>query len=83
MKAFDNGCFYSVSVSAVEVEAFKESWPCSGLPDRSIWFQFDKRNDDLVDMRPSNIDGDDALALSRDAQAYGKAKLKIGNGGGQ
>ena len=79
MRAYDNGCFYSVSVSADEVSAFKDQWPCSGLPDdTSLWFQFDKRNGDLVDLRPSNVDGDALLALSHDAQAYGKRKLKLG-----
>ncbi len=77
MKAFDNGCFYSVTVSRREVEAFKDNWPCSNLPDRWIWFQFDKRNGDLVDINPNDIDGEDLLALSHDAQAYGKRKLKL------
>ena len=80
MRYYDNGCFYSVSVSRDEVEAFKASWPCSHLPNKSVWFQFDKRNGDLVDMRPSNLeergaDGSAVLALSQDAQAYGKRKL--------
>ncbi len=74
MRYYDNGCFYSVAVSRAEVEAFKATWPCSGLPDRAIWFQFDKRNGDLVDIRPSDIDGEDLLALSHDAQAYGKRR---------
>ncbi len=79
MKAFDNGCFYSVSVSAAEVENFKSTWPCSGLPGHAIWFQFDKRNGDLVDIKPdsNNFDGPALLALSNDAQAYGKKRLKI------
>jgi hypothetical protein len=76
MKFYDNGCFYSVSVSANEVYAFKQTWPCSRLPEKSIWFQFDKRNDDLVDMKPV-LDGEDVLALSHDAQNYGKKKLAM------
>ena len=83
MKAYDNGCFYSVAVSADEVSAFKASWPCSGMPSqRGIWFQFDKRNGDLVDMKPNNweergADGSAMLALASDAQEYGKRRLQL------
>jgi len=78
VKYHDNGCFHSVTVSRAEVEAFKDTWPCSGLPERSIWFQFDKRNGDLVDMRGvGDYDGPDLLALSQDAQAYAEKTLKI------
>lgn len=82
MKAQDNGCFYSVTVSAREVEDFAERWPCSGLPFKAIWFQFDKRNGDLVDMRPSNweergADGAAVLALADDAQRFAIRKLLI------
>ena len=80
MRFHDNGCFYSVTVTRAEVESFKDQWPCNGLPERAIWFQFDKRNGDLVDMRPSNLeergaDGGAVLALSQDAQAFGKAQI--------
>lgn len=79
MKAHDNGCFYSVSISKQDVEAFKDGWPCSGLPNRAIWAQFDKRNGDLVDIRPdmSRHDGPALLALIQDGQHYAKAKLGI------
>lgn len=77
MKAIDNGCFYSVKVSAREVENFKDSWPCSALPSCAFWFQFDRRNGDLVDMRPNEYDGEDLLALSQDAQEFGKKSLSI------
>ena len=74
MRYYDNGCFFSVTVSSREVENFKSHWPCSELPYRSIWFQFDKRNGDLIDVRPSNIDGAALVALSEDARAYGLKK---------
>lgn len=79
MKVTDNGCFYSVTVSAWEVDNFKASWPCSNLPDHSIWFQFDKRNDDLVDIKPDSedFDGPDLTALSQAAQAHGKKTLAL------
>src|SRR5262245_35488043 len=82
MRVYDNGSFYSVSVSRSEVETFKDRWPCSGLPDRGVTFQFDKRNGDLVDITPYRyahlFDGDAALALCEDAQTYGRKKLGLG-----
>lgn len=82
MRVFDNGCFYSVQLSRDDVDNFKAQWSCNGMPSRAIWFQFDKRNGDLVDMKPSNweehgADGGAMVALSQYAQAYGKAKLGI------
>ena len=82
MKAFDNGCFFSVQCDRFDVMAFKEQWPCNGMPDSPIWFQFDKRNGDLVDMKPSNweergADGSAMVALSEDAQNYGIKRLKL------
>ena len=79
MRAYDNGSFYSVSVSAREVGAFKSTWPCSGLPERSLWFQFSKNNHDLVDLAGNgDYDGDDLLALSQDAQRYARQRLNLG-----
>ncbi len=72
MKLKRLGSHVNVRVSAREVEAFKRTWPCSGLPDCSITFQFDGRNQDLVDIWPdsSGFDGPALLALSQDAQAF-------------
>lgn len=83
MRAHDNGCFYSVTIGRRDVEDFKAQWPCSGLPVRPIWAQFDKRNGDLVDLEPSNLeergaDGSALQALIADGQAYAKKRLKIG-----
>lgn len=81
MKAFDNGAFYSVQVSRHEVSAFNRQWPCSQLPDCAITFEFDKRNGDLVDIRAgrntSKVDGPEAVALSNDAQAFGRARFEL------
>ena len=81
MRVFDNGSLYSVTVLRHEVEAFKRTWPCSTLPDAAITFQFDKQNGDLVDILPyriaARVDGPDALALSQDAQAVGRTRLKL------
>lgn len=73
MRVRDLGAFARVTVSAVEVEEFKRSWPCSGLPSRAISFTFDRRNGDLVEVCPANLeergaDGGALLALSHDAQ---------------
>jgi hypothetical protein len=84
MRYQDAGCFYTVSVSRVEVERFKARWPCSELPDKAISFQFDKRNGDLVDMWPykyaDQFDGEAALALSHDAQAFAATRNTPWNG---
>jgi hypothetical protein len=79
MRTYDNGSFYTVTCSEHDVRDFKSTWPCSGLPTRSISFQFDKRNGDLVDIRPDSqhFDGPALVALSQDAQAYGKKRLKL------
>lgn len=69
MRITDQGSLYIVCVSRAEVEQFKRRWPCSGLPDRAIRFQFDKRNGDLVDLHPYDVDGEAVAALAMDAQA--------------
>ena len=84
MQCFDNGAFYSVTVTRTEVSEFADNWPCSGLNrDRGVTFQFDKRNGDLVDSTDSrnhpHADGSAILALSQDAQAYGCKRLGIEN----
>ena len=81
MRVFDNGIFYTVTVSSREVEDFADTWPCSGLEFKPVTFQFDKRNGDLVDSNydrhhPS-ADGGALFALSQDAQAYGAKRLKL------
>ena len=70
MRKFDQGAHVRVAVSASEVERFKATWPCSGLPSRGISFTFDKRNGDLVDLNPNSVDGEAAVALSEDAARY-------------
>ena len=79
MKYFNRGSCYSVLVSRRDVEAFKRIYPCSGLPDRAITFQFDRRNGDLVDIWPDShtFDGPGLLALSQDAHAYGERHESI------
>lgn len=72
MKTQDDGCFLSVTVSSSEVMFFRQSWPCSDLPSRPIWFQFDRKNGELVDMRPNCFfsDPDAVAALCQDAKQF-------------
>jgi len=81
MQAFDNGCFYTVTVTTREVEAFARRWPCSGLRARPVTFQFEKRNGDLVDSNDQQqhprADGAALVALSEDAGRYGAERLKL------
>jgi len=59
-----------VIVSREEVARFCASFPCSGLRDRSYWFEFDD-DGDLVDTDvPQHDDGVGAAALADDAKAF-------------
>jgi hypothetical protein len=71
------GMIYRVMCSAADVAAFTSKWPGSGLTGQPIAFDFDARNGDLVDVYPNRAseDGPALLALSHDAQAYGRARL--------
>lgn len=75
MRVYDQGDCYRVTVSENEVDEFNRRWPCSSLRGRQS-FTFEKRSGDLVD-RSGRGDGSEAVALSEDAEAYGKAKLKL------
>ncbi len=79
MKAHDNGSLFSVSISARDVSDFNDRWPCSPIPERGIWAQFDKRNGDLVDLSPdtSSFDGEALLALIQDGQNYAAKRLGL------
>ena len=62
-----NGNTRKVIVSRDEVLEFMRTFPCSGLRERSYWFEFDA-NGDLIDTDvPEHDDGAGALALSSDA----------------
>jgi hypothetical protein len=79
MRCFDNGCFYTVTFTASDVMEFARRWPCSNLRSRSVFFQFDKRNGDLVDTdsdtKQPAADQGAILAMSQDAQAYGRRRF--------
>jgi len=77
MRYRDNGSLYSVNISAREVEAFAERWPCFGQP-RALWAQFDKRSGDLVDLEGSaGMDSSGVLALLQDAQNSSKNPFRM------
>ena len=76
MRAYDQGVFILVTCDQWDVDAFNRTWPCSSL-NGPVSFTFDRRNGDLVDLRPSHIDGPEVVALSTDAQNYAAKRLKI------
>ena len=78
MRAFDNGCFFTVLCTESDVQAFAAQWPCFGNV-RSYWFQFDKRNGDLVDTNHEDgeTDGSGICALADDAKAYGTKHFRL------
>lgn len=77
MRVFDQGSLYRVTCDVHDVREFKAHWPASGLPDRGVSFVFDKSTGDLVDMNPETLDGPAVVALSVDAQAYGRRRLNL------
>ena len=81
MQCLDNGFFYTVTVTAREVESFAQRWPCSGLRARPVTFQFAKGNGDLVDSNDDrqhpHADGSALVALATDAMVYGANRLKL------
>lgn len=59
-----------VIVSVEEVREFMRRFPCSGLRERSYWFEF-AENGDLIDTDvPEHDDGPGALALALDAAEF-------------
>lgn len=71
---------FSVVATERGVCGFKSSWPCSRLPDRPIRFEF-APNGDLVDIIGASYDGEDLLALSEDAQAFGDRAIRARRNG--
>lgn len=79
MKAHDNGCYFSVTITSREVEDFSQSWPCSGFDFKPIWAQFDKRNGDLVDIKHNHTNADEGAlaAIIQDGQNYAAKRLGL------
>jgi hypothetical protein len=66
---------YSVTFCRTEVLEFRDRWPCSGLPDCAITFEFDAAGD-LVDVS-TDYDGRDILALSQDASNFAASHFEL------
>lgn len=73
VKCRDKGSSAGITVSEDAVYTFRQGWPGSGLPSRSLWFEVDKRNGDLLDLswpeRVTQNAGDALNALMDDAKA--------------
>lgn len=72
MTTKDLGSIVRVRVSARDVETFNSEWPCSGIPERAISFDFERKNGDLVDIYPNSesFDGAALSALCDDAKRF-------------
>jgi hypothetical protein len=68
MKARKLGCITQVSFSAADVAAFNAQWPCSCLPEKRGFVEFE-RNGDLVGA-PEWMDGSEGLAFVSDCQDF-------------
>lgn len=49
MKIKNLGSIVEVNFSAKEIALFNSTFPCSGVPVREVFFQFEKKTGDLVD----------------------------------
>jgi len=78
MRVHDNGSFFMVSCSKNDVYCFASKWPCFGRI-KAYWFQFDKRNGDLVNTNhcDGQTSGGGIDALCNDAKAYGAKRLGL------
>jgi hypothetical protein len=75
MRFYDRGSSFVVTVSRNEVQKFAQSWPCFGKR-RELWFEFEKRNGDLVGLHGDRgMDGTAVSALADDAKAYGQKRM--------
>lgn len=72
MKLYNLGSFVRVQISARDISSFNSTWPCSDLPERGAWFEFQRKNGDIVDMSPGlmNADGSAVSALCDDAKRF-------------
>ena len=75
MKAYDNGCFFTVSYTPSDCAEFSRSWPCSTVRGRGA-FVF-QANGDICDAEgtAAKNDGTDWLAFSEDCRVYGQTRL--------
>jgi len=74
-RTYDKGSSYGVSLGEEAIRQFMGRWPASGLNGlRRVYFEFDKENGDLVDVKTNGrhgagrFDGPALAALSHYAQ---------------
>ena len=73
MKTKDLGSIIQVSFSAEDIRLFNSSFPCSDIPERDCFFQFEKKTGDLVDESEHlrEVENGPAVsALCDDAKAF-------------
>lgn len=81
MRVYDNGSYFTVSYNRDDAAEFSARWPTSTVRGKG-YFEYDKRNGDLVGAGGSaeRGDGPDWLAFSEDLQWYGERVLGIETG---
>ena len=78
MKTKDIGSIIQVSFNAEDVRIFNSSFPCSDIPVRDTFFQFEKKTGDLVDMSEHlrEVENGSAVsALCDDAKAFARVQF--------
>ena len=69
----NRGSIGEVMLKAREVARFNASFPCSDIPERDCFFQFEKKTGDLVDMSAHLSEAKNSSAISalcEDARVY-------------
>ena len=68
----DKGSTVGINISENAVWYWKRRWPASGMPDKALWFEVEKRNGDLIYIsngRWEQADGSAVGAMMNDAMA--------------
>jgi hypothetical protein len=74
----DMGSVYAIQLSADDVNAWAERWPCFGSAYRSLLLQYDSRNGDLVSIEgDADLDGAGVAALSNDCAFMGAERFGL------
>ena len=84
MKIKNLGSIDEVNLKAREIALFNSSFPCSDIPERDCFFQFERRTGDLVDMSEhlSGVENNSAIsALCEEAKSFAFEKVKNGENG--
>jgi len=82
MKIKNLGSIDEVSFSAEEITLFNSSFPCSDIPKKNCFFQFEKKTGDLVDMSEhlSGVENNSAISALCDEAKNFIAFEKVKNG---